>query len=82
MMVEDLLETTCKWKEANDIKAEESKQKAKLMKCLSHAEDALKMVRAERDVSLWANEELGQIVAKKDMSTIKYGRSSRKHKLS
>ena len=66
MMVEELLEKTCKWKEENDAEAEESKKTTELTKLLSWVEEAIKKARPERDMSLRANDKLGQVVAKKD----------------
>ena len=67
MMVEQLLETTCKWKEEHNEEAEQSQKTTELTKRLGQAEEALKKTRAERDEGLRASEELGQAVAKKDL---------------
>ena len=60
------MEATCKWKEEHDEREEEANSTAELTKRLSRAEDALKRIRAERDASLHANEEMGQAMVKKD----------------
>ena len=56
MLTEQLLEATCQWKEEHNGKEKETKIMAELNKRLGRAEEALERIRAERDVSLCANE--------------------------
>ena len=58
MIVEELLETMCKWKEEYDTEAQKRKKMVELTKHLSQAEEALKTIRAEWDGSPWINEDL------------------------